>query len=83
MVLFTFYQDPKHWFVKFDECSGHRQSPVDLDLENIIIDRSLGALQMIDYDVAYDDVTIINDGRTSNNFLTSLWSIQKILNIMF
>uniref|UniRef100_A0A915JDX2 carbonic anhydrase n=1 Tax=Romanomermis culicivorax TaxID=13658 RepID=A0A915JDX2_ROMCU len=39
--------DPKHWYLEYQQCGGHRQSPINIDLKQTFIDREIKPIRLV------------------------------------
>ena len=62
-ILFSL--GPAYWSNSYSLCAGQNQSPVDIDLDNVVNDDTIGAMTFTDYDSTSGyTMTLKNNGHT-------------------
>lgn len=61
LLIFT---DPGHWYLKYKDCIGNRQSPIDIEKSDVQYDPTLRPLRFEGYDLPIHDAQVTNDGHT-------------------
>lgn len=62
--LLLFCQDQERWGRDFPECDGNRQSPIDIDTDNVERDESL-SIEYDGYEERLRNGKIVNNGHTA------------------
>lgn len=60
----TLWIDPGHWYQKYNSCIGHRQSPIDIERDDVIYDPTLKPLVLKGYNVPIPEARLINNGHS-------------------
>lgn len=56
--------DSRHWYIKYQNCIGNRQSPIDIERNYIVHDPNLRPLTFVGYDKRVSVVNVTNEGHT-------------------
>ena len=78
LYCITFSSGPQHWHLDYPHCGGVKQSPIDIDTNDVIVDSS--HLQPFMFS-GYDSVSNVNMSMVNNGHTGEFSSSHKIVSV--